>query len=175
LRQQELSSTRSSFLNWRQGADEYPKDEPLPSAERWRVLSLTSRLADFSPVWMEVLAAQPSQSGLPDEYIDWTSQIITLIDAELYALEDKLSFLDSEHATLSQAYTSESDKSLGLSPNIEIEGMDQLTLKMIRPTSTFILIGGIIGLLIWVLTQLIIITNRTGEKAELDHTIFQSS
>lgn len=175
LRLMELISTRSSLLTWNEAANEFPQGEPLPPSERWRILSLATRLADFSPVWMEILGVQPSQNAPPEEYIEWTSQIISLIDAELPVLEDKLTFLDGEHDGLSQEYNSESKKSLGLSPNIEIEGMDHLTVKTIRPSSTFILIGGTIGLLIWVLTQLVIISNKIGEKGELDHTLSQSS
>lgn len=160
LRQQELSSTKDALLEWSESTQDLPTNQPLDSAERWSVLSLASRPAQFNPVWITVLKDQPHSDAPPAAYISWIGQITPIIDTELSALDQRIVTLEQQHNKLTKEYSSEADYSLGLSPNLAIEGIDHLPVKVIRSPSTFAVIGGAIGLLIWALTQLIIISNR---------------
>jgi len=160
LRQQELSSTRKAILDWSKAANDLPKDESLKPAKRWEILSLVTGLAQFKPSWTALLQDQPAVDALPDDYITWTNQVNRTIDEELPILRQQGTFLEDQYINLAQQYAVESIKSLGLSPNLEVQGIKDLPAKLIRPTGILILIGGFLGLALWVLMQLINITNR---------------
>jgi hypothetical protein len=170
LRQQELESTRDALQEWIAAAQKLPGSQPLEPAERWRLLGMVTRLARYTPGWMAALQDQPSPEAPPGDYSPWIGQITAYIDTELEALEQRLAFLEAEQSRLSEQYSIASDKSLGLSPNLEVESVDLIATRIVRPTVTLVLVGGIVGLLIWVLIQLVMITRRTKvyEQTEMD-------
>ncbi len=159
-REQNLHLTKSALLDWREVYQGFPKDQPLEVEERWRVIYLATHLAQFTPPWQTLLEDQPPEDSFPDAYFDWINQIIPLIDAESQILKQQITSLEEEQTNLKKAYSPEADGSLGLSPNLEVKEVKYLPTKIIRPASTLALIGGIVGLLIWILCQLVIITNR---------------
>jgi len=160
LRQRDLHQTKSSLLEWSTAIQELPKAQPLDLDERWHILYLSTHLAQFTPSWQVLLGNQPSADSSLEAYLNWIAQIIPQIDAELPLLEQQIADLEEESNSLEKEYSPEADKSLGLSPNLEMKEVKNLPTKILRPASTLALIGGIIGLLIWVLCQVVIITNR---------------
>jgi hypothetical protein len=164
LRQQDLRFTKISLLEWRRVNQDLPKTQPMKPDERWHILYLGTHLAKFTPSWQSLLENQPSEDSPQVDYFSWIDQIIQQIDADLAPLEQQITDLEEKQDVLEKEYSLEADKSLGLSPNLEIKEVKDLPTKIIRPTSTLALIGGIIGLLIWVLCQLVIITNRVKDQ-----------
>jgi len=160
LQEQELLFTKSALREWSIAATKLPKDQPLDPAERWHVFYLATLPAQFHPIWQIVLENQPPANSTPNTYLDWIAQIIPIIDSELSTFQKQIGSLEQEYSRLEELYSPEADRSLGLSPNLEVEKVKDLPPKMIRATSVLILIGGIAGLLIWILTQWVIITNR---------------
>jgi hypothetical protein len=160
LRQQQLLSTRKAIQSWVEAASNLPKDQPLQSTKRWELLSLITGLAQYKPSWMALLQAQPAPDALPEVYLSWISQINQTIDDELPVLRQQVSYMEDQYTTLAQQYAVESDKSYGLSPNLEVQGIKDLPAKVMRPSGTLIIIGGIVGLLVWILIQLITVTHR---------------
>jgi hypothetical protein len=160
LRIQQLTDTKLSILEWQAAARDLPKGQPLDSSQRWQVLALASQSAQFTPLWMATLEEQPVSDAPLEVYVTWNEKLVSVIDEELATLEKQLVSLEQQHSNLQKEYSTTFDQSLGMSPNIEIEALKSLPAKAIRQTSTFALIGGAISLLIWVLTQLVIITNR---------------
>jgi hypothetical protein len=160
LRVQQLTDTKSSILEWQTTARDFPQDQPLDSVQRWQALALAAQPAQFTPLWTAALDQQPAADALPEAYLSWSEELKAVIDTELSILEKRLDSLDQQHSELQEKYSAAFEKSMGLSPNIEIESLKSLPAKIVRHTSTFALIGGAISLLIWILTQLVIITNR---------------
>jgi hypothetical protein len=160
LRVQQLTDTKSSILEWQTTARDFPQDQPLDSVQRWQALALAAQPAQFTPLWTAALDQQPAADALPEAYLSWSEELKAVIDIELSILEKRLDSLDQQHSELQEKYSAAFEKSMGLSPNIEIESLKSLPAKIVRHTSTFALIGGAISLLIWILTQLVIITNR---------------
>jgi len=159
-RQQELVQTKNSLLEWSKAAQALPGDQLLGYSERWKLLYLTTHMADFSPPWQALLQEQPPENSLNSQYQDWIKKTVSLIDTELSELPQLITGLQNKHDQLETQYNLEADNSLSLSPNLEIKEIRNLPTRIIQPTSILILIGGAVGLFIWILTQLIIITNR---------------
>ena len=164
LRRQELFSTRAALQSWEQSLQLLPAGQPLEPAARWKLFALAARLAQFTPGWVALLQDQPAPDSPPESYLGWIDQIIPYMDAELSALGEQIQTLEQKSNELAEQYTLESQNSLGLSPNIEIKELESLPTRIIRPTSRLVLIGGIIGLLIWLLTILVIIARRAESK-----------
>jgi len=164
LREKDLLFTKNTLLDWISANEDLPETQPLELNERWRILYLATHLAQNTPSWQAILENQPSADSSTGAYLNWIAQIVPQIEAEIPALEQQISNLGEERDSLENEYSPEADKSLGLSPNLEMKEVKDLPTKIIRPTSTLALIGGIVGLLIWVLSQLIIITNRVKDQ-----------
>ena len=164
LRIQQLTDTKLSILEWQTAASDLPKDQPLDSVQRWQALALAAQPAQFTPLWTAALEQQPAADASLDAYLAWSEELQAVIDAELAVLEKRLDSLNQQHSDLQEEYSIAFDQSMGISPNIEIEDIKSLPAKIVRQTSTFALIGGAISLLIWVLTQLVIITNREQDQ-----------
>jgi hypothetical protein len=158
--QERQATIKDKLTTWQMEAQGLPPDQPLSVADRWRLFSLTGDLAQFTPAWMALMAEQPSADASPAVYGEWVGRIQAQIDAEASLLSPRLADLEQEQAQLQQNYTAAADSSLGLSPNLEVQGLGDSQVQVVRPTTSLILIGGVVGLLIWVLTQLVIITLR---------------
>jgi hypothetical protein len=161
LRTEELHSTQEALLSWLDANSETELDQQLQPAERWELLAKVVQPALFTPSWQSILEQQPPPKAPIENYLQWVEQILPIIEIELASLEERITSLDEQYEQISVQYSIEADNSLGLSPNLAIEEVHQHPPKIIRPTSTLALIGGILGLLIWVLTQLVMITKQT--------------
>jgi hypothetical protein len=159
-RQQTLTASQASLEDWLEFSTTLPQDQPLSPVEKWRVFSVTSALALDDPAWSLILESQPDADAAPDAYHDWASQVLAQIDLELAALPSRIAALEQERAALEEQYSAESALSLGLSPNIEIEQFGTPNSRIFRPTTTLILVGGFLGLLLWLLIELVKITRR---------------
>jgi hypothetical protein len=159
-RQQSLTASQTNLQDWLEHSITLPQDQPLSPVERWRVFSATSALALDDLAWRAILESQPEVDALPDSYRDWISQVLGQIDLELSALLPRITALERERAALEEKYSTQSDLSLGLSPNLEIEQFGLASSRVVRPTSTLTLVGGFVGLLLWLLVELVKITRR---------------
>jgi len=164
LRIQQLTDTKLSLLGWQATAQELPKDQPLDPVQRWQALAIAAQPAQFTPLWAAAMDEQPASDASLEAYLTWSEELQAVIDEELAALEKRLDSLEQKRSDLQEEYSIVFDQSLGMSPNIEIEDVKSLPAKIVRQSSTFALIGGAISLLIWVLTQLVIITNRDQDQ-----------
>jgi hypothetical protein len=159
-RLQALTASRKSLQVWLEESAGLPADQPLLPAERWQVFSAAASLALDDPVWRAILASQPSADAHPDAYRSWVAQVLEQIDLEIGVLPGRITTLEAQRDALKDKYSLESANSLSLSPNIEIQEVGPVTTQVIRPTTTLILVGGVIGLLGWLLIELIRITRR---------------
>jgi hypothetical protein len=159
-RQGTLTASQVSLQDWLEHSTGLPQDQPLSPVEKWRVFSVTSALALDDPAWRTLLENQPDADASPQAYRDWVSQVLGQVDLELAALPSRLAALEQEREALEEQYSEESALSLGLSPNIEIEQFGTPDSRIFRPTTTLILVGGFVGLLLWLLVELVKITRR---------------
>jgi hypothetical protein len=159
-RQQALSAARMNLEGWLERAAGLPEDQPLPPLERWQVYSFATSLALGNPPWRAILESQPAAEAPPDAYRRWVETVLQQLDLELAALPPQIAALEQERAALEGEYTAESGLSLSLSPNLEIERFGPVSARLVRPTTTMILIGGFVGFLAYLLLELVGISRR---------------
>jgi hypothetical protein len=158
LRQRELSTAQKDLQEWRRISQASPPESAVEPTRRWQLLATVARLADYSPAWMNVLHNQPETDAKTQAYLDWIDQTLPLLETEAETMRQRVVFLNQQQIELATQYSQTSQKSLGFSPNIEIQRKEDLTPLKMQPSSTLILVGGITGLLIGLLSQLVIIT-----------------
>jgi hypothetical protein len=158
LRQRELYSVQNDLQEWQRKAQDNPTESAVDPAQRWQLLATVTRLADYSPAWMNVLNTQPGAEAKTQAYLDWIDQTLPLLETEAESMHQRIVFLNQQQIELATQYSQASQKSLSFSPNIEIQRKEDLTPLKIRPSSTLILVGAITGLLMGLLSQLVIIT-----------------
>ncbi len=155
-----LFSTRQALLEQSAQIQASPLDKPLEPVDRWQILSLAGSLAQFTPAWLEILDSQPDPDAPAADYIPWIDKVTAHIQSEIFLLQKQFTSLEQDRQHLSEQYAEASDRSLGLSPNLEVQGLKQLAPEPVRPTGLLIILGGLTGLLIWGLSRLVIITTR---------------
>lgn len=154
-RRQQLLSGQERLQDWRESVAGQAIDQPLLSADRWKVLAIVSGLATFTPAWQKVLAEAPAPQSSGQTYQQWIDQVIEIIGEENEALAEALGQIEVSRSQLMQDYAAQAKASLGLSPNLQVQGMvspagpDQAAIETLRPTGTLVLVGGILGMLAW--------------------------
>ena len=162
-RKEILKTSQDALQEWVDVVQGPAKNEPLDPIERWKVESIAAGTAQFTPGWMALLDEQPDENAPAEAYIEWIYQISSAIDTELTLLEPRRKRLNAERSQLEGQYSQVSKSSLGLSPNIVIEGLQNIPLKRLKPTGNLVLIGRIIGLSSWIFLQLVIISRSKPE------------
>jgi hypothetical protein len=145
-----------------------PPDQPLPPAERWRLSSLVVAYSGDDPAWTALLAAQPEPDAAISAYQQWAEAALGVLQADLAVLPDRMTSLQTERQTLQTDYDAAAEASLGLSPNIELEGYGDATTQAVRSNSTLALIGAFLGLLIWLAAQIARISRAQPAALEYD-------
>jgi hypothetical protein len=166
MRLAELNEMKASLPGMRQAIAGMLPGQALEPLQRWQALSLITQLADFSPAWMALLAGQPGPDALPEAYLSWLDQAGAMVDSELPVLQGQMDDLEQERVSQQVEYTRQSNSSLGVSPNLVIEGISgaPTEVSILRPNGLLTLVGGILGLLAWLMTRLVQISSRAGNK-----------
>ncbi len=138
-------------------------DTVLSPAEHWTLLSQVATAAAWNLGWVPTLEAAPPLGSSLAEYQAWLIPVIALIEAELAVLPSQIEALAADHASLAAEYTVLADASQALSANLEVQQIvDQPpTVEHLRPTGTLMLVGGVLGLLVWGVFWLVQITRKT--------------
>jgi hypothetical protein len=176
MRQQLLQKATAALENWQKtilqpvAGQATEQAVPLPADKRWQLLALVTSLAQFNPAWQTILAAQPAPEAPSSAYTTWLEQVKAQIDTEISTLDQQQAGLKDQQGQLEARYTALADSSLGFAPTLEFDGPRQQTTTRLRPTGMLILIGGIVGLLGWVIVQLALITNHSRSLPETSNT-----
>lgn len=150
-----LQAAQAAIEQWQAELAGLPPDQPLDTTQRWPILALVTGLAEFSPDWTALLAAQPAEADSPGAYAAWLAQVSVALQSESSILRESLQELLSEQDRLKAQFDEQSKQSMALSPSIEIAALDQVSRATIRPQSLLALVGGILGFLIWLLLELV--------------------
>jgi hypothetical protein len=166
VRYQSLSQVKLDLEEASENLEEYQADEIWESYDHWRLISQVTRAADWDPGWGALIEAYPASLALPAEYSLWVERATSMVDADLEVLPGRIEYLEEQHDSLSAAYAEVAEKSLGLSAGLELEYSEDISPQVedVRPSGLLMLVGGILGVLIWFLFVLVRFTNNGGDK-----------
>jgi hypothetical protein len=150
-----LKAARTRLIQWHTSVGDADPDARISNYERGQVYSMVGNVAGLTPAWTDLLNTFPPEDAPLNAYIDWIERAIATIDAELPLLEEQIELLKETQARKQAEYGEAANASLGISPNISIEGLDELPTQKMRSSSRAMLIGGIIGFLAWIFVQIV--------------------
>lgn len=154
----DYQASQAAFRDWLVQVNNSDLNQPLPTAERWKILHWVGRITQFSPGWIEILAARPDEDAPRQAYVEWVERLQVAIKTDLPALEERRLYLDGQYQEFNQRYEQQKDASLGLSPNLQIKALKKSLPETLRPSGPMLLFGAIAGLLAWVIWLLATLT-----------------
>jgi len=163
IRQALLQDMQSVIGNWQAVLLDLPADEPLTTRDHLNLLASVGMIADWTPEWVAILEDQPTLGALPAEYQFWLDRVDAMITSELNSIPSQLSTLQTEQSQVSTDYKLAASNSRALSAGMEVSQIKDQSPEIIhlRPVGTLLLVGGLLGLLIWAVTWLYQITRKT--------------
>ena len=152
LRQDALDYVKGRFQYWLDRLEAASDDQNIPTVDHWDILGLGSQAASWDPAWKRVLDAAPNLGSVKEVYQEWIEAVLSIIDAELAVMPGKIAMLDDDLALVERDYQLETANSYGFASTLVVEKLnnDPPVLEQVGHPGTLVLVGGLIGLLIWV-------------------------
>jgi hypothetical protein len=165
IRYAELIGVREGIQAWMELVSQSPEELPLDLNERWRLWSLVSRAAGYDPAWEVLLRSFPEPDAVLHEYNTWVEASMVSLGAGIETLETQIETFETLRVDINTQYSKALEESRGLSSSIHLEkGSDSPPdTKALRNTSLAVLVGGLIGVIVWFVVGLV----RTSFKGKL--------
>jgi hypothetical protein len=163
MRQTMLQNAQAVLDDWQAIMLDLPADELVTTQDHWNLLTSVGVIADWTPGWAAILEVQPSLGALPADYRLWLDQVQPMLAIELEIIPTQIENLQTEHSQVSADYELAATESRALSAGMEVAQIKEQLPEIVRPrpTGTLLLVGGLLGLLIWALAWLHQITRKT--------------
>ena len=147
-----LEQTLTQFQNLQEEINNLNADAPTPPELTETINALATTLPQDAS-WSSIISSQPTENADAETTQNWVNQVITALTLNISNYQAQINTLNEELQSLSAAYAEASNKSYGLSPNLQVEKISSFTPKetMLRPTGFLVLIGGILGFFAWLL------------------------
>jgi hypothetical protein len=162
-RQVLLQETQSAVQKWRELLVSNWVDKSLPPAKHWLLISQVANAASWNIGWVSIMEDAPVFSSFSEEYLNWLDQVDAMIESELSTLPAQISKLTREQESLNKEYRKSADESKALSANLNVEILnnEQPQVTELRKTGMMMIIGGLLGVLVWGFGWLVRVTRRT--------------
>jgi hypothetical protein len=147
----QLLGVQSVFGDWHEKVVHLPSSQPLDLDLRWQLWSMAANAAGYDLAWQSLLDQFPAEDASIADYLAWAEQFALSLQTEAETLKVKIEAIDPESATASQSFAEAVDNSRGLSATVIVRRSSQSEprVEALRSATTFILAGGLIGLLVW--------------------------
>ena len=153
MRSQELNQAQQALQSWLSVHGQADSQAPLDTLQRWQLLAAAGRVVDLNPAEQTLLENAPAAGSPAGDYAEWAGQVLTSFDLSLAILQAQEADLVSQREAISHGWNEALSNSGGLSAHLVVEalpGADQPA-KAVRTPAAAALIGGIVGVLVWIL------------------------
>jgi hypothetical protein len=155
MRLQELTAVSSALESW-QARLQNGGQAPLSTLDRWHLLSLVARATSLGSDSQTLVTDPPASEDPAQSYLPWIGQTLADLGDEAGIVQKQAADLASQREQLSQRWTEANKASGGLSAYMTVQSIvnDYQAAKQVRMQSAAALIGGIIGLIVWIMIWL---------------------
>ncbi len=163
LHQQLLSDEWVALSAWQDRLEAMPDDQ-LDVSDRQELQAAASRTADWGAAWAALWESIPPPGAAPAAYLPWLGRVIQTIGTDLADLSSEIAALDEQRRELEPAYLLAAERSLSLSANMTVEHTSAaLPLpEPVRHPGTAALVGGALGVLIYLVWALVAASRGIG-------------
>jgi hypothetical protein len=151
-RSQELTQAKQSLQAWLSTHEQAGSQAPLDTLQRWQILAAAGRVVDLNPTEQILLETAPATDASASAYVEWVNKVLASLELSLATLQAQEADLTSQSEAISRNWNEALNQAGGLSAHLVVEalpGADQPA-KPVRTTAAAALIGGIVGVLVWV-------------------------
>jgi hypothetical protein len=167
-RLKELEGLYQTLQAHQQEVASRPANRALEEIDRWLIWQ-TLVQANLGAAWNPLRDSFPGAAQPARDYLRWLDQASALLEQEIQSVQSQIAALESEQNALAAQYAQASQRSLGLSPNLEVDKItvgpslaaNSPQIASVRPTGTLMLVGGCLGLIVWGFTLLTSISLRS--------------
>jgi hypothetical protein len=151
-----LDQIRRQLTGWHVTLSDRPAGQVLEPSERL-LLRQPFDQTQQGAAWQPLMAVFPPAGSSNDAYIAWIDQALPLLAAEIQVLQARLDRMEQSETDLAARYTAASNESLGLSAELLVQKISDRKLEQtaVRSSGVAILVGAIVGLIVWALFWLV--------------------
>lgn len=148
----ELSQLKASLQDWYETAAGQDQTTPVVYPQDWKLYAQVARIAPFDRAGEELLDAAPPPNSQVSQYLPWVERAILLSEGQIIAVQNQQNSLRGKLAELNYRWNELYTASLGLSSYLRVEALssDQLVAQPTRSQPLAALVGGVLGVLLWV-------------------------
>lgn len=156
-----LLQVQSAFQAWESSSSQASAAAPGETSfrpdetDRQELLQILNQAGTggMLPNWRALLEAFPPPGTPYADYQSWLKQVMPSINQEIQTLQAQVDVTEVKKNDTAAQYMAASQKSLGLSAELQVDRItqDPPDLAIVRPTSLLMLVGGFLGLAVWVM------------------------
>lgn len=146
-----LNDLQDTLHLWSEQMSKGLMANPLDELGRWKLWYQAARIAEFNPIWQDVLEEYPPSGSYMEAYLAWIEKSDLVIREEVQFIENQLVELEQAYAQVDHEYQAVILDSRGLSANLEVglQYFAPVEPEPIRQNGLVSLVGGILGIVIW--------------------------
>jgi hypothetical protein len=151
----ELMQIRATLNTWQTSAVQQDTKLPVHEIDR-ELISNLLYMAEAGNDEQRLLDTIPSPEAPLQDYISWLDSVYFFLDQQILVSQTQITTLENRRNEFTKIYADSSQKSLGLSANLQVDKITtaQPEHTVVRPSGMLILIGGILGLITWAILWL---------------------
>jgi hypothetical protein len=145
----ELTELHSLLQGWHEDISALT-DQTIDANQFWTIHAyLTNAAAD--EFWSLLLEEFPDRDAPQQDYIVWLDRAARYLDTEIQIQQFQIGTLEENIQRLTAQYEDASQKSQGLSADLLVDKItdEEPVQSIVRPTGQLMLIGSILGLIVW--------------------------
>ncbi len=148
-----LVEVQQALTEWEESSLSKDSSQPLSALDRWWLISRVSQISDWEPAGLALLDETPPIEAAARDYIPWIDKALVLIAQELDVIGPQSSQLQADYDQLSAQNAGALEASRGMTAYLAAGSLDQgdRPAERVRPVSRMIFVGGLLGLLSWMI------------------------
>jgi hypothetical protein len=156
MRQVELKQIQNAIESWQKEQSSTNSNQSIGETQRWSFYSMAARAVQLNPAGAGLLNTIPGIKAPASEYQPWLEQLLVVVSNQQRVSEEQLTTLAKNWQSYSDQWNQTYLSSLGLSSYIMVKPIQEedITAQRIKNYPIYMLVGGILGLLGWLITWL---------------------
>lgn len=138
------------------------QDEIVSDQIHQELFTLATQISEFLPEVGQILVNFPSAGSPAADYLAWIDELAHYVEGETRLVQTRLDRLDEELSSLFSEWQVSLEEGQGLAATLTVKGQSGIEpeIKQIRSFGLALLIGTMVGLLIWFLVFLVQVTRK---------------
>ena len=147
-----LNTVQSELEEIRSSIESMDPDDPLNNLNRWELYTLAAQASGYDISWLDLIESIPGEMAPLSSYLPWIDLLEFSVEQDIQSTNNQLDQLHLDAISTLDQIAIETESSHGLAQIIAVSRMldVQPQVKATRSSTTMAVLGGILGVLVWV-------------------------